>query len=756
MIKAPPLAASADLRLQRGLVRVGGAWLVILPLLRPLIWSGEATDLGNLFYLVLLAAALATGLLCRGFAAEPSVSGAGSPWFRLQPAWLGAAVLIVAAWGCWRSPLPAAAWALWAAWVLHLGAAWALWPVIRARPGLLVAGLLGGLAGELLVLVGQGVWERAALQRAFRDDPNLVGRDDLREQFAVRVASWRLEGSFLLANTLAAYLITLWPLLADLAWRSRGVARWTAGTLLALASVALACSGSKAGILALLVALAVTGVLLIPAWRWRAAIVTGLLAICAVAALVPWVRTHAVASADVRLGYWQAAGAMIAERPWCGFGVNGFETAFPRLKPAWVEDTIFAHQETLQAAADLGVPVALVLLAWWAVLLVRLRPGAAREIRAGASPEDTGPAAPQSFAGEGQLGGRADAAETLGALGAGIAALALVVVGLGQLGSGFASYPLGDLPRVRLGWAAGFVVLVAAALLAVRRLPTPRPAACFAGVLACLLHAQADFHLHSAQVVGVLALVAMLGLAQQRGAQVVWPTSPRRQTIGALAGLSVLIAVLAGVVLSSQRGELLREGRGLAEALRRYSQAATSEQRAAAQQYLDIALERAGQPPARSVRDEQVAVVALATMGALIAEGGRFPADRDVDHEAAAIAVHLAGLDPRQLDAVGPFLEVLAARWPGELLYVQALGEQRRRIAERARQRGQGGMQAAQEAQALAARVVALYPTRLSLREDLIAAARLAGDEATAQREIAAIRALTPLVWPPNRAKRDW
>ncbi len=756
MIAAPPLATPAELRLQRGLVRVGGAWLVILPLLRPLIWSGEATDLGNLFYLVLLAAAFATGLLCRGLAVEPREPMVGSPWSRLQPAWLGAAVLAAAAWGCWRSPLPAAAWALWTAWTLHLGAAWALWPVIRARPGLLVAGLLGGLAGELLVLVGQGSWERAALQRAFREDPNLVGRDDLREQFAVRVASWRLEGSFLLANTLAAYLITLWPLLADLTWRCRGAARWTAGTLLALATVALACSGSKAGILALLVALAVTGILLIPGWRWRAAIVAGLLAICALAALVPWVRTHAVASADVRLGYWQAAGAMIAERPWCGFGVNGFESAFPRLKPAWVEDTIFAHQETLQAAADLGVPVAFALLAWWAVLLVRLRPRAASAGHAGFSPKPSGAAPPQSMAGGGLLAGPAGAAETLGALGAGSAALALLVVGLGQLGSGFASYPCGDLPGVRLGWAVGFVVLVAGALLAVRRLPPPRPAACFAGVLACLLHAQADFHLHSAQVVGVLALVAMLGLAQQRGALEVRPGSPRRQLVGAIAGLAVLIAVLAGVVLSSQRGELLREGRGLAEALRRCSQAGTAEQRAAAQQYLDIALERAGQPPARSLRDEQVAVVALAAMGALIAEGGRFPADRDVDHEAAAIAVHLAGLDPRQLDAVGPFLEVLAARWPGELLYIQALGEQRRRVAERARQRRQGSTQAAHEAQTLAARVVALYPTRLYLREDLIAAARLAGDEATAQREIAAIRALTPLVWPPNRAKRDW
>ncbi len=262
--------------------------------------------------------------------------------------------LAAAAWGCWRSPVPAAAWAQWAAWALHLGAAWALWPVIRARPGLLVAGLFGGLAGELLLLIGQGTWERAALQRAFRDDPNLVGRDDLREQFAVRVGSWRLEGSFLLANTLAAYLITLWPLLADLTWRCRGPARWTAGTLLVLASGGLAFSGSKAGILALLVALAVTGVLLIPAWRWRAAIIAGALAICAAAALVPWVRTHVAASADVRVGYWQAACAMVAERPWSGFGLDGFESAFPRLKPAWVEDTIFAHQETLQAAADLG------------------------------------------------------------------------------------------------------------------------------------------------------------------------------------------------------------------------------------------------------------------------------------------------------------------------------------------------------------------------------------------------------------------
>ena len=45
---------------------VASVWLVALPMLRPLVWSGQPTDVPNLLLLVLLAAAATTGLLLRG------------------------------------------------------------------------------------------------------------------------------------------------------------------------------------------------------------------------------------------------------------------------------------------------------------------------------------------------------------------------------------------------------------------------------------------------------------------------------------------------------------------------------------------------------------------------------------------------------------------------------------------------------------------------------------------------------------------
>jgi O-antigen ligase len=718
-------------------------WLVVLPLLRPLVWSGELTDLPNLLYLVLLAAAIATGLMLRGLSTPAVDPGRRFP----AAATLGAVFLAVAAVGAAHSPLPARAWTLVAMWVLHLGAPLALWPVIRARPGLVVSGLLAGLVGEGLVLVGQVLWERPDLQRSFRADPALVPQERMAEQYEVRIFSWRLEGSFLLANTLAAYLITVWPLLAALAWkawRAQHASRWALGALLAGASLALAKTGSKAGILALAVAVAATSLWILPRWRWRTLAFAGLVGFVVAALAIPGLRARVLASADVRVDYWRAALAMIGERPLAGYGLEGFSVQYPRVKPAQAEDTIIAHQELLQAAVDLGIPGAVVLGAWWTVLLWRLRPTRAPATQAVPIPLPW----PQIAAVGGML------------------LFALLFVGV--LHVNLLAYPGG-----RSGWTAAWAALIVAALIAalaaLRSLPRLPPAACFCGVLACWLHAQADFHLHSPQVVGVVALVAVLGLTLHAGEEERSrdPLAAKpRQMLGAVAAMAVLVAVLAGVMGATVRLEQLEQGRRVEDALRRACvsrlRGADATQREDAANQVDVELARAGLPvlgERGGVPDdaEPVVLLALATAQELVTGSERFPADADQALVAVGVLTYLQELAPHHLDAAAPLLERLAERWPGQLAYAKALADHYLRRARRAQDDHRGdAAELAQRAVRWAREVVALYPTCLPFREDLIAAARLAGDQVTVEREIGEIRALAPLVYPSNRPRLRW
>jgi O-antigen ligase len=735
-------------RLGRWLERVGVLWLLVLPLLRPLIWSGEPTDLPNLLYLILLAGATTTGLMLRGL--QPG----GQPARGARVALLGAAVLALLAVGAAHSPLPARAWTLVALWTLHLAAPWALLPLIARRPEAVLCGLVAGLLGEGAVLLGQSHWERPDLVQSFLADPALVAQSNLSDQYATRISSWRLEGSFLLANTLAAYLITLWPLLAAAtlrAWRSRAPARAVLTLALAVASVALALSGSKAGISCLALAVGATLVLVLPRWRVRGLVAAALALALAGALAVPAVRAHAWASLEVRIDYWRAAVALVAEHPLAGCGLEGFAVGYPRVKLARAEDTTMAHQEVLQAACDCGIPTAALLVAWWAVLLLRLRP---RLALAGAPPPSglPPPAAPA-----------AEHALPWALVAAAGALIAFAVLFVGVLHVNFLAYP-GGKQGAAPAWGAGLVGVLILALAALRRLPDVPPAACFCGVLACLLHALADFHLHSAQVVGVLAMVACLGLAGARApaagaaAAAQAPAAARRQWGLVLAGTAVLLAVSAGVMAAALRGDALEQGRRSEDVLRRAALArlpgADAQVRERARINLDDELERYG---ILSDDDQSVGVFALTSALSLMAESARFPRDGDLALVAAGILTYGAELSPAMMDQLTDQVERLAQAWPGQIAYAKCVADQRLHLAVRARDAHapDAGAQAAR-AQRAAQLVVALYPSCLTFREGLIAAARLAHDEETVAREIAAIRALQDEVYYTSRPHRRW
>jgi hypothetical protein len=279
-------------------------------------------------------------------------------------------------------------------------------------------------------------------------------------------------------------------------------------------------------------------------------------------------------------------------------------------------------------------------------------------------------------------------------------------------------------------------------------------------VLACLLHAQADFPLHSPQVVGILALVAVLGLALRAGVSspaVDVPASVRRQWCGAVFALIVLAAVMVGVMVAAARDDVMQRSHRLKEVLMRLALKQGGEPEAIAWEELDEMLLRSGLPPASAGSGESVAPLVRLTLEELARAGDRFPADSDLAFREVEIATWYQVWRPARTAEMTPFLEELVQRWPGHLLGVKALADHYCRLALQSRERGeQRAGELARQAQRWAQAAVDLYPTQLTYREELIAVAGLTGDAATVARETAAIRDLQDRVHRDNRPRRRW
>lgn len=750
--------------LKKYLEAAAGFWLVALPLLRPLIWNGDASNLPNLFYLALLSTATVTGLILRTLDQDISLR---RPW----ALGFGLFFMLWAGLGCLVSPLPSQAWLLWLGWSLHLAAPLALLPVIRRRPDLLLAGLCAGLGLELLLMVGQVLWERPALQRNLAEDPALVPQESMRGQYTVRVHSWRLEGTFLLANTLATYLAMLWPLLAVAAWRAWATRelfiRWFATTLLVACTVGLALTGSKAGILAWALALAVTAALVRPRWRWPALVTVFILV--ALAWSVPALREKARASFAERWGYWRGAVALAAERPVMGWGLEGYAVHFSRVKPPETEPTVCVHNETLQAACDLGLVGAGVLLAWWLAVLYALRPtDISPKLFPRENPFDV--EKPPGTTSAAFIDVRVSSAQTSNAafrftsanfflpVAAG-ALVAVTLLAIGALNPNLRTYPLGI--ELWWLWAWGLVFIAGILVHCALRLPRPSAVAAFAGVLACLLHAQADFHLHSMQVVGILAWLAVLGLALREGQVETKPVSSRRETAWSLVGLIVVLLGPALMAWGIFRTNLKDSGQELSEAMRRtllWHDQGGNERRQEAVTRLNQIFKNTGYPSLaeddpRPEMSAAMAELAGRNLDELLVWAKRWPADADLAHLASDLLSLLHQLRPDLIPALTPLMRDLAARWPDQPFALQGLAWHLRRLAEiqpaQARERRE-------EAVLWLRRAVALSPGYLPLREQIVDLAQVLGDRETVRQESAALHRLAPLVHETGRANRTW
>ena len=502
-------------RLVTLLDRLHGGLVVALIVMRPLVWDGDPASPANLVYLAIILLALFI-LGCELL---------GGMRLLVRWSWLGLAfaglvvAVIPAALGAPR-PTEGAAW--WWQLAFHAGLGFYLLQVVPERLRIAWAALVTGVVGEIAISWIQGIYVLPAMAEAARANDLAVAAEgvtagDLNE----RIARGGWFGTFTLSNTLAAWLlVAAVPLLGVVREATAGW-RWLAGSLLvAVAGVFLATRSKGA-----LAALALVGGLwwLLYQRGWRRWLPVPVALVGAVALLLlPALQAELEASGRVRLGYWQGALALVAERPLTGHGWGAFSERAGSVMPLWAEPSRLVHNEPLEMAVIAGIPLALALSG----LLVWM-----------AWPRWRTPTLPEPG--------------PLPHFSAAIGLAAIIAYGclLGMLDGNLGWWPGGQTLAGKAAWGLVVGVVLAAFLSLAARLPLPHPRWLRLGLAALALHCLVDFNLHSFAVIGTLLTIACLAGAPCRH----W-LQPRLAGSLVLA-LTVGLAV-GGVRWAAQAGDL--------------------------------------------------------------------------------------------------------------------------------------------------------------------------------------------------------
>lgn len=462
-------------RTHRFAASLGSALAVALPATRPLVWDGDWRNAANLVWWTLAA----LGLL---LSAAAVWEGREKPWRWSVIGLVGAIAALVLLPAALRAPDGLSGWATWAQWILLI--AYGGW-LAQQAPRLVWAGLVVGLAGELLFALGQWAIVLPAMAAA-NASGELAAFETATGDLSARIAAGGVFGTFTIANTLGAFLILLLPALVATSAMRITIPVKVASLLLGVAAIAvLAVADTKGAWLALF-----AGWLL--AWAglgrwWRFGAVAGLLIIAVAACqMVPAVSARLAPSIDVRLGYWQSAVTLISEAPLIGHGIGGFAAHSGRVMAPGDEPTRLVHNEPLEAAVDGGifagaaVAVLLLLLAW--------RP-------AGLRAEDPLPPVERSD------------------LLAGAVLLAVLLPYL-ALVEGFSSnlgwWPGGGMLLIQVLYATGLGAALGGLVLIAVLFPLPPVWAIHAGLAAAAIHALIDFDLHAAGHAGTVVALAAL------------------------------------------------------------------------------------------------------------------------------------------------------------------------------------------------------------------------------------------------------
>ncbi len=261
-------------------------------------------------------------------------------------------------------------------------------PCVRAVAAVMVA-LAVGLSGYG---VYQYAWELPATRAEYRRHPEKVLREAgldlaadpaMRRKFEDRLNSPEPIATFALTNSLAGFLAPWLVVLIGL-----GTAGWPVqngptpaglrvcqgGVALAAALVAgcLILTMSRSAYLAAALGLVLVAAGAVRSWRQRWRLVAGaavVVAVLATAAVVTGgldasVFTQAGRSLTVRLDYWRATMAMIADHLWLGVGPGNFQAEYTRYKlPAAAEEVAEPHNFVLEVWATAGTPAVIALAA---------------------------------------------------------------------------------------------------------------------------------------------------------------------------------------------------------------------------------------------------------------------------------------------------------------------------------------------------------------------------------------------------------
>jgi O-antigen ligase len=452
--------------------------LVALIALRPLIWSGDATAWDNLGWLALVLIAL-------GWLVVDAWRGRVACW-RGGIAGVSAALLLcILLPAALRSVYPSTSMGVWGMAMIHLGFAAYLMQVVPGRERLAFVTLLGALAVEGVVALGQWVWVLPGMTNALKTgDPTVTGLENAAGDLANRVAYGGLFGTFTLANTLAAFLLLSAVPLVGVLRRAHGQARLIAVALVALAAVVAVGAASKGAAAALVLAGTVVWTIHRTdrlRWLGPAALAVGMILL----AVVPQIRGLGASSAQVRLGYWQSASALVAERPLLGHGLHGYAAHGTRTMPPDGEPSQHVHNEVLEATVDGGVLAGLA-MAGFLLLVARRRRALADEPSNAMTPEAVWRATWPL----------------------------LVIVpffsALGMLASNLEWWPAGAGEMTWWIWPLVLSgVLIGVAMVSVR-LPLPPAWAWQLALAAFALHCLVDFNLQSPGLWGTLVVVCIL------------------------------------------------------------------------------------------------------------------------------------------------------------------------------------------------------------------------------------------------------
>lgn len=482
--------------------RLHDALVLALLALRPLCWDGAPGQPADLIWQGLAVLAL-------GVVAVERAVGLRTAWSWGWRGVVGIALVLALLPAVLAAPEPAPAWCRWSGWVACLAAAGYLAQVLPGRVRLAIAALMAGLAMVAVLALMQRAVVLPAMAAAHAGGASMFEAvPGGGAAIAERIANGGVFATFTLANQLGSYLALLLPLVAALAWRARGGARWLLAGVAIAALASLVLTGAKGAWLALAFGAAVGWFAAFPArpHRWLP------LALGAVALIAVLGSGLMRASVEVRLGYWRSATAIIAEQPLAGHGLGGFAAHQPRVMRVGDEPTRLAHNEVLEAAVAGGwglgalALAALVALGW---------------------PRRTAAAA---------LDDQATAPAWIpGLLLVAVPYIALLRALDGNLGW----WPGGELLAGILAWSVLLAAVGAAIAWAAIRLPPPPGWALAAGLAAVAAKALIDFDLHSAGVVGSAVAVAVIA------------GSPAAMATGAVSRvLPLLLAAAAAAVIA--------------------------------------------------------------------------------------------------------------------------------------------------------------------------------------------------------------